>query len=79
MQSAAPEAAGTTGSVSSEFFVDMHCGGCAKSVRSALGGVPGVEIVDISVDRQTVVTRGAYLSITFLKIFPRQSRPPLSS
>lgn len=51
----APEAGS---GVKSEFFVDMHCGGCANSVRKALSGLQGVEIVEISVEKQTVVTRG---------------------
>jgi copper chaperone len=33
---------------------DIECGGCAASIRNALGRVKGVQKVDVDVDRKVV-------------------------
>lgn len=35
----------------------IKCDGCASSIREALGRVPGVEAVEVSVERKTVAVR----------------------
>ena len=35
----------------------IKCDGCAGSIREALGRVPGVEAVEVSVERKTVAVR----------------------
>ena len=42
-----------------ELKVDgMTCGSCVKAVSRALGGVPGVEAVDVRLDDGTATVRG---------------------
>lgn len=33
---------------------DIECDGCAASIQRALGPVPGVESVDVDIDKKTV-------------------------
>lgn len=35
----------------------IKCDGCASSIREALGRVPGVEGIEVSVERKTVAVR----------------------
>ena len=35
----------------------IKCGGCAMTIRDALGKVPGVEAVEVSVEGKTVAVR----------------------
>ncbi len=46
----------------------MHCGGCTKSVEKALGAVPGVRNVDVSLEKGTAtVSANADIPIAALK------------
>ena len=45
--------------LTSEFAVELHCDGCARSVRAALARLPALTVLNISVEQQTVVTKGA--------------------
>lgn len=33
---------------------DISCGGCANAIKKALGGVAGIDRVDVDVDAKTV-------------------------
>ncbi len=33
---------------------DIHCDGCASSIKRALGRVPGVETVDVDIETKAV-------------------------
>ncbi|MBI3003155.1 MAG: heavy-metal-associated domain-containing protein [candidate division NC10 bacterium] len=35
----------------------IKCDGCATTIRQALGTVPGVEAVEVSIERKTVAVR----------------------
>lgn len=38
---------------------DMSCDHCERAVRSELAAVPGVEAVEVDLDRKTVTVRGS--------------------
>ncbi|WJW74854.1 heavy-metal-associated domain-containing protein [Thiohalobacter sp. IOR34] len=37
---------------------NVKCGGCAKTIQDGLGGLPGVEGVEVEVDSGTVTVSG---------------------
>jgi copper chaperone len=40
----------------------IHCGHCAKAIEDEVGGVEGVEAVDVDVEAKVVTIRGKALS-----------------
>ncbi|XP_044304491.1 copper chaperone for superoxide dismutase isoform X2 [Varanus komodoensis] len=50
-----PSGASTTPNSKLEFAVQMTCQNCVDAVRTALDGVPGLQVLDIQLDNQSVL------------------------